>query len=63
MNGGTCEKCGAPGEYRQDFGAMLCGSCNFDAAFDREQSKAGTKRLFKKYADGAEAGKPAGGAT
>jgi hypothetical protein len=41
---------------------FLCGSCAFDAAFERGESKA--KRLFKKYADGAEEApaKPTGGA-
>jgi uncharacterized Zn finger protein (UPF0148 family) len=61
MTGKTCEKCGAPGEYRQDVGSILCGSCAFDAAFERGESD--TRKLFKKYADGAdEEPKPTGGA-
>ena len=62
MSRSTCEKCGAPGEYRQDVGSILCGSCAFDAAWERAESE--PKRLFKKYADGAkeEPAKPTGGA-
>jgi hypothetical protein len=53
---GTCEKCGAPGEYRQDIGSFLCGSCAFDAAFERAESE--PRRLFKKYGN-SPAGEPA----
>jgi len=48
----TCAKCGAIGEYRQDVGIFLCGSCAFDLAFAAEESE-GAKRLFKKYGDAA----------
>jgi hypothetical protein len=48
----TCEKCGAPGEYRQDVGSILCGSCAFDATFQQEES--GARRLYKKYAGGSK---------
>jgi hypothetical protein len=50
----TCAKCGAIGEYRQDVGVFLCGSCAFDEAFAAEESE-GARALFKKYGEAAGA--------